>query len=604
MLVGSLLHSLRAQIDALKTATQLVWQSSPSWTLGRLILVIIQGLLPLASLYLTKLIVDTVTGSVTGADNSVIWNQALLLVGLYTGVLLVTNLCVAVAEMVNTAQRQRLTDYTQGLLHTQAATLDLGYYEDPEYHDILERAEEEAPYRPVDILDNLVQIGQNGISLLAMVGLLLSLHPGLIGVLLAAALPAMFVKMRYAQVLYRWQRSRTSLERQADYLGWLLTSDSAAKELRLFGLSQFLSQRFRHIRQRLYREKLRLVFRRFVWFASTQLMTSGVVFLAYAFIIYQTIQGTLKLGDLVLYHQAFQRGQNAMRSVLQALADLYEDNLFIENFREFLALESRLPIPAQPQAVPSPLLYGITLENVSFQYPKTTRQALRNVSLTIRPKETIALVGENGCGKTTLVKLLCRLYDPSEGRIALDGIDLKAFDLGEWHRYISPVFQDYVQYHLTARENIGLGNISLSDEDAIKTAAMLSGADHVIQQLPQGYQTILGKWFETGEELSGGQWQSIALARAFLRNAPLIILDEPTSALDPKAEYEVFKKFYQLTRNQTAVLISHRLATVRMADCIYVMANGSIVEKGTHLELLQLGGTYAQLYETQAKNYR
>ncbi len=604
MLVGSLLHSLRAQIDALKTATQLVWQSSPSWTLGRLILVIIQGLLPLASLYLTKLIVDTVTGSVTGADNSVIWNQALLLVGLYTGVLLVTNLCVAVAELVNTAQRQRLTDYTQGLLHTQAATLDLGYYEDPEYHDILERAEEEAPYRPVDILDNLVQIGQNGISLLAMVGLLLSLHPGLIGVLLAAALPAMFVKMRYAQVLYRWQRSRTSLERQADYLGWLLTSDSAAKELRLFGLSQFLSQRFRHIRQRLYREKLRLVFRRFVWFASTQLMTSGVVFLAYAFIIYQTIQGTLKLGDLVLYHQAFQRGQNAMRSVLQALADLYEDNLFIENFREFLALESRLPIPAQPQAVPSPLLYGITLENVSFQYPKTTRQALRNVSLTIRPKETIALVGENGCGKTTLVKLLCRLYDPSEGRIALDGIDLKAFDLGEWHRYISPVFQDYVQYHLTARENIGLGNISLSDEDAIKTAAMLSGADHVIQQLPQGYQTILGKWFETGEELSGGQWQSIALARAFLRNAPLIILDEPTSALDPKAEYEVFKKFYQLTRNQTAVLISHRLATVRMADCIYVMANGSIVEKGTHLELLQLGGTYAQLYETQAKNYR
>lgn len=602
--MGSLLHSLRAQGGALKTATYLVWQSSPSWTTGRLILVVIQGILPLASLYLTKLIVDAVTASVTSVDKTPILHQALLLVGLYTGVMLMTNLCGALSELINTAQRQRLTDHTQDLLHTQAAALDLGYYEDPEYHDILERAEEEAPYRPVDILDNLVQIGQNGISLLAMVGLLLSLHAGLIGVLFAAALPAMFVKMKFAQVLYGWERNRTSLERQADYLGWLLTSDSAAKEVRLYGLSQFLGKRFRQIRQRLYREKLRLVMRRFVWFAGTQLLTSGVVFLAYAFIVYQTVQGTLKLGDLVLYHQAFQRGQNAMRAVLQGFADLYEDSLFIENFQEFLALESRLPAPIKPCPVPAPLQQGITLENVSFQYPKTTRQALRNVSLTIRPQETIALVGENGCGKTTLVKLLCRLYDPTEGRIALDGIDLKSFEITELHRHMSAVFQDYVQYHLTARENIGLGNIALSDEDAITEAARLSGADPVIRRLPQGYQTVLGKWFEAGEELSGGQWQSIALARAFLRDAPIIILDEPTSALDPKAEYEVFKQFYQLTHNQTAILISHRLATVRMADCIYVMANGSIIEKGTHQELLRRGGTYAQLYETQAKNYR
>jgi ATP-binding cassette subfamily B protein len=307
----------------------------------------------------------------------------------------------------------------------------------------------------------------------------------------------------------------------------------------------------------------------------------------------------------VMYFQAFQRGQSALNQMMSGLAALYEDNLFLANVMEFLALEPRVPEPADPVPVPEPMKVGIELEGVSFRYPGSRENALREISLTIRPGEHIALVGANGSGKTTLIKLLCRLYDPTEGRISLDGADLSGFETGALRRQISVVFQDYARYHLTARENIWFGDTTHQAENGrVVAAAELSGADEVIARLPRGYDTVLGKQFQDGAELSIGEWQKVALARAFMREAQIIVLDEPTSSLDAQAEYEVFRKFRQLARGRTAVLISHRFSTVRMADRIYVLDGGRIVESGTHDELVRLGGTYARLFQLQASSYR
>ena len=326
---------------------------------------------------------------------------------------------------------------------------------------------------------------------------------------------------------------------------------------------------------------------------------------AYGFIIYQAFLGVIRIGDLVLYHEGLKRGQDALKGVLGRLSSLYEDNLFLANLYEFLDIKPKIAQPPHPKPIPQTMKTGIVFNNVNFQYTTTTRQALKDINLTIKPGEVIALVGENGSGKTTLIKLLCRLYEPTSGRITLDGINLCDFDITQLRRQFSVIFQDYVKYHFSAQDNIWLGNIDTpQNTDKIIAAARSSGADDVIKRLPQGYETMLGKWFEQGEELSIGQWQKVALARAFLRDSQVIVLDEPTSAMDPKAEYEVFEKFRQLIKNQAAILISHRLSTVKMADRIYVMDKGRIIESGTHEELIQLGGSYEFLFETQAKQYK
>ncbi len=330
-----------------------------------------------------------------------------------------------------------------------------------------------------------------------------------------------------------------------------------------------------------------------------------IVFGSYGFIAYRTVQGNITLGDLVMYFQAFQRGQGYLRNMMNSLASLYEDNLFLSHLYEFLNLKPQVVQPVHPQPVPQMRQAGIMFDHVSFQYPGSAHEVLKDISLTIRPGEVVALVGENGSGKTTLVKLLCRLYDPVEGVVTFDGINLRQFETTMLRREISVIFQDYVHYHLTARENIWFGNTNvMPDDERVVAAARYSGADEVIESLPQGYETMLGKWFKDGEELSIGEWQKIALARAFLRQAQIIVLDEPTSSLDARAEYEVFQRFQQLAADRTAILISHRFSTVRMADRIYVMHDGKIIENGSHDELIRLGGTYAHLFEIQAQSYR
>ena len=336
-----------------------------------------------------------------------------------------------------------------------------------------------------------------------------------------------------------------------------------------------------------------------------QIGATIAVFGSFGFIAYRTVMGGITLGDMVMYFQAFQRGMGYLRDMLGGMAGLYEDNLFLSNLYEFLDIQPKVREPLRPHPVPHPMKKGIVFDRVGFKYPSGRGKVLEDISLSIGPGEVVALVGENGSGKTTFVKLLCRLYDPTEGTITLDGVDLREYGTTALRREISVIFQDHVRYHLTARENIWLGNIQLSaNQEQITKAARDAGADKLIARLPKGYDTILGKWFEEGEELSIGEWQKVALARAFLRDAQIIALDEPASSLDAKTEYEVFKRFRQLLEGRAAILISHRFSTVRMADHIFVFEDGSIIERGSHEELIQLDGKYADLFEKQAQYYR
>jgi ATP-binding cassette subfamily B protein len=589
----------------LRRALRLVWQSAPGWTIASLALLVVQGVLPLVSLYLMKLVVDAVTASMEAADERIAFGQVALLIGLTGGVTLVSVLCRSIAGLVSEAQGQAVTDHMHDVLHAKSTEVDLEYYENPQYYDTLHRAQREAPYRPTRILSGLVRVAQSGISLLAMVGLLFSFHWGIAAVLLAAAIPGLLVRLKYAGRTYRWQRRQTPAERRSWYFDSMLTGDRHAKEIRLFGLGPLFMRRFRDLRQQLRRERLEIATKRSLAELVTQASATLAVFGSYAFIAYRTVQGSITLGDLVMYYQAFQRGQTFLREILTGLAGLYEDNLFLSSLYEFLDLKRKIVEPLHPKPVPRPMQTGIVFDHVSFQYPTGTRKVLEDITLTIQPGEVVALVGENGSGKTTLVKLLCRLYDPTDGIITLDGIDLRQFETAAVRREIGIIFQDYAHYNLTAWENVWFGNVDLPpDREQIAAAARHAGADEVITGLPHGYETVLGKRFEDGEELSIGEWQKVALARAFLRQTQIIVLDEPTSAMDAKAEYEVFRRFRQLAEGRTAILISHRFSTVRMADRIYVLGDGRIIESGPHDELIRHGGTYACLFEKQAQYYR
>jgi len=586
-------------------ALRLVWDCGPHLTVATVALVLLQGLLPLAGLYLMKLVVDSVAGSLAASGKAVAFGSLALLIGLLGAVALLEAVFASLGRLVNMTQAQVVTDRMYDILHAKSLEVDLEYYESPQYHDTLHRAQREAPFRPTHLLNGLTQLVQSSISLVAMAGLLLWLHWGVVIILLAVAIPGALVRLRYAGKMHAWERKQTPTERRAWYFNWILTRDTHAKEVRLFDLGPLFMNRFREVRSQLRRERIEITNKR----TMAELFALGgatvTVFGLFAFLAYRSIHGLITLGDLVMYYQAIQRGQGFLRDVLNGMAGLYEDNLFLSNLYEFLDLKPRLAEPSHPKPIPQLANTGIEFNHVTFQYPGESRKVLDDITLRIRPGEHIALVGENGAGKTTLIKLLCRLYDPTEGKITLDGVDLRQCRITDLRREISVIFQDYVRYHLTARENIWLGNTHLPpDQEAIVTAARQAGVDEVIAGLTNGYDTVLGKWFEGGEELSVGEWQKLALARAFLRNAQIIVLDEPTSAMDAKAEYEVFKKFHELAKGRTAILISHRLSTVKMADYIYVVEDGKIAESGTHDDLVDRGGRYADLFETQAQYYR
>ncbi len=586
-------------------ALRFVWESAKGWTVANSFLLVADGVLPLVSLYLMKLMVDGVTTGLTAPDKAAAFAQVAFLIGLMGAVTLLSTVIRSITGLVGEVQSQVITDHMNDVLHAKSIEVDLEYYESSQYYDTLHRAQREAPFRPTRIVNGLTQMGQNGISLMAMAMLLLSFHWMIAAVLFAAVIPGIVVRLIYSGRLYRWQREQTSAERQTGYLNWMLTGSTHAKEIRLFDLGPLFMGRFRNLRRKLRRERIGIATRRSIAELVAQISATVAIYGSYAFIAYRTVQGMITLGDLVMYYQAFQRGQGFLREMLNGLAGLYEDNLFLSNLYEFLDLKRKVIEPAHGKSVPQPMESGIFFDHVGFRYPTGARKILEDITLRIRPGEVVALVGENGSGKTTLIKLLCRLYDPTDGIITLDGTDLRRFETTALRREITVIFQDYVQYQSTARENIWFGNTSLpGDDKRIIAAAHRSGAHDVITSLPNGYETILGKWFEDGEELSVGEWQKVALARAFLRDSQMIVLDEPTSSMDAKAECAVFQNFRQLAAGRTAILISHRFSTVRMADRIYVLKDGRIIEEGAHEELIDCGGTYARLFETQAQYYR
>ncbi len=586
-------------------ALRFVWQSAKGSTLANGVLTAVQGLLPLLPLYLMKLLVDAVTAGLAAPDKGAAFRRVLWLVGLLGGATLLTYLIRMLAGLISEWQAFIVTDHMNDVLLAKSVEVDLEYYESARYYDTLHRAQREAPSRPISIVNGLAQIGQNGISLLAIAGLLLTFHWLVAALLFAAVLFGTAVRLKYTGKMYRWQREQTSTERQAGYLNWMLTNSSHAKEIRLFDLGPLFIRRFRELRRKLRTGRLAITRKRYVADFAAQTLSTAAIYGSYAYVAYQAVWGKITYGDLVMYFQAFQRVQGFLQGMLSSLAGLYEDNLFLSNLTEFLDLKRTVVEPVAPRPVPQPMQRGLALHQVSFQYPTGTKKVLGDISLAIRPGEVVALVGENGSGKTTLIKLLCRLYDPTGGTITLDGIDLRQFETKALRREIAVIFQDYAHYYLTARENIWFGNISLPPgHERVLAAARRSGADDVIRALPRGYETILGKWFEDGEELSIGEWQKVALARAFMRDAQIIVLDEPTSSMDAKAEYETFRNFRQLVSGRTAILISHRFSTARMADRIFVLKQGGLVESGTHEELLGRRGVYASLFEKQARAYR
>ncbi len=584
-------------------AASFVWKSSRGLTIANLFLTIIQGLLPLIPLYLMKLLIDSVEEVISGGDTSSFGHIGLL-IGIMGGVALLSALVKSIAGIVEQTQARVVTDYMQDILHRKSIEVDLGYYEDSKFYDTMHRAQGEAPYRPTSIVNGFIRTVQNSISLLAMVGLLLSFHWIVAVILVAAALPGVLVKLKFSKVSWKWQRTRTETERKAWYKHWLLTSVGHAKELRLFGLGEHFRVMYMNLRAILRREILGIAKRRAAADLATGTVATLLIYGSLAFIAKQAFAGLITIGGMVMYFGAFQRGLGYLKGLLGSLAGLYESNLFLSNLFDFLDIEPSIIDPSEPEIFPPSIVNGIVFNHVDFNYTSNDKKVLDDVSLRINPGEMLALVGENGSGKTTFVKLLCRLYDPVSGSVSIDGTSIKDFRVEDHRSNIGVIFQDYARYHLTAVENIRLGDIKHSPDDSvIRLAAEAAGADAMIENLPDAYDTVLGRSFKGGMQLSIGEWQKIALARAFIRDAPIVVLDEPTSALDAKAEHALFVKFRELVQGKTSLIISHRFSTVRMADRIAVLDKGRIIEQGTHEELMEINGKYREMYEIQASAY-
>ena len=586
-------------------AVKLVWQTNRGATLGLGFLTLAGALLPASQAWVGKLIVDGVVASIQrSAEPEQVKNVFVYLIVELLLFLLSAGLNHA-RRLIQQLIQLQLANRIRGEIIRKALNLDLAFFEHPDFYDRLQNARRESGYKPVDLINDTFLIVQNTITLMSFALLLLRFSPWLVIILLVSSIPAFIAETRFAEEGFRLLTRRAPETRQINYLSRLLTEDTSAKEIKLFNLGETLLARYMTLFEKFFQEDKSLALRRAVAGFSLGLIATLGFYGSYAWIVWQTVHGRISLGDMTLYLTIFRQGQTTFQGILSGIGSIYENNLFMVHLFDFLGIEPQMQVAARIQKLPVPLRQGIEFRGVGFRYPDSEEWALRDINLKIRPGEKIALVGPNGAGKTTLIKLLSRLYDPTEGTVLIDGIDIRELDPRELRQRVGVIFQDFVRYHVPARENVGFGQIdSLEKMEQIIEAARKSGAHPIIEALPEGYETMLGRWFHGGHELSVGQWQKSALARAFMRDAEILVLDEPTASLDAETEYEIFRRFQELTVGKMAILISHRFSTVRMADRIVVLQEGRIVEIGSHHDLLNQGGIYGHLFGLQAEGYR
>ncbi|MFN4184178.1 MAG: ABC transporter ATP-binding protein [Hyphomonas sp.] len=608
--------SFRGRFAALRNVwpfLKLVWQASPTLTLIAIVLRLIRAVLPIAALWFGKLIIDEVVrliGMENGPDTIWSWWQEgyadalLIFLAAEFGLAILSDVTGRLIGLTDSLLSERLSVSSSIKLMEHAATLDLEDFEDAEFQDQLDRARRQTSGR-MTLTGQLLNQMQDIITVLTFAGGLVVYNPWLIVLLILALIPAFLGETYFNAQSYSLDYQRTPARRELDYIRQTAASVDTAKEVKIFGLSRFLIDRYRFLSESFFKANRRIAEQRALWGGVFTTIGTVGYYLAYVWIIGRTLTGHLTIGDLTFLSASFRRLRTLLEGLLTSFSTTAAQALYLDDLFGFFKVTPEIASPENPVPLPVPIKSGFVFEDVGFRYPGAEKWAVRHLSFELRAGETLALVGENGAGKTTLVKLLARLYDPDEGRILLDGRDLREFDIDELRGAMGVIFQDFVRFNLSASDNIAVGRISERNNRArIEEAAARSLAAHVITGLPAGYDQMIGKRFRNGVELSGGEWQKVAIARAYMRGAEVLILDEPTAALDARSEYEVFLRFKELSEGKTAILISHRFSSVRMADRILVLANGCVEAIGTHEDLLSEGGRYAELFELQAAGYR
>ncbi len=589
-----------------RVAVEIVWSTSAALTLTMAFATLLAGVLPAAIAYVGQLIVDAVVAAIqalpeareAASDQTIFYVlcEAALVV-FFTGVQRLNTVCQSILRVL-------LGNKINVMILEKSLTLELQHFEDSEYYDKLVRARREASSRPLSLVIRTFDLARESISLVSYGVLLFQFSPWAVLLLGFAGLPAFMAEAKFSGEAFRNQRSRSAERRMQIYLEMVLTREDGVKEVKLLKIGRLFLQRYIDIFTNIYKEDRNLVLRRGFWGYVLGLIASAAFYFAYGWVVFAAIATTITIGQMTMYIAVFRQGQNAVTNSLTAVNGMYEDNLYLSNLVEYL--EHKVPEQSGDKSQGPDPADGIRFENVSFYYPGSKTPALHELSLHIKAGESLAIVGENGSGKTTLIKLLTRLYTPTSGRILLEGLDLQEWDIDALRYKIGVIFQDFSRYQLTVGDNIGIGDVeNMQDRPQIESAAQDGLAADFIQHMPQQYDTQLGTWFKGGKELSGGQWQKIALARAFMRShADVLILDEPTAAIDAKAEADIFAHFRELTARRISIIISHRFSTVRIADHIIVLEKGAIVEEGSHAQLLERDGQYARLFRLQAQGYQ
>jgi ATP-binding cassette, subfamily B, bacterial len=595
----------RERVSALRNVPavlRIVWESGRTVVVLGVVFRVVASVLPLALLWITKLIIDGIVHAVTTHQAVAVrlwWLVAAEFLLAIFGSVLSRGI-----DFLDALLADKYTRHVSVLVMKHAAQLDLTAYEDPVFYDRLERARVQATDR-LGMIQSIGRLVQQVITTVSLSIAIMLFSPWLLLMLVAGVVPAFLGESHFAFLGYAKNFRQTPIRRQLDYLRVLGGSKEAAKELKLFGLAPFLTERFSRLSNQIYDEDVALARRRLLAGSFLSMIGTAGYYSAYVFVIWRTITGVLSIGELTFLAGSIQQASSNIQQIFSTVSSIADQALFLTDLIAFF--EMRPAIASKPNALPAPrpILRGFEFRNVSFHYPGSPRLVLDGLNFHLHPDERVALIGENGEGKTTLVKLLTRLYDPVAGQVLLDGVDLREYSLEDLYREIGVIFQDFMRYEMTARENIAVGRIEqLDDLPLLRQSAQKSMADDVIGKLPRGYEQMLGRRFDGGVDLSGGEWQKVALARAYLRDAQILILDEPTAALDARSEYEVFQRFAELTTGKMALFISHRFSTVRMADRIVVLENGRIAEDGDHEQLTRLGGRYAEMFELQAASYR